>query len=216
MLPLLLALVASYLLGSVPAAFLVARAKGIDLRAVGSGNVGATNVVRACGKAWGIGVFLFDCLKGFVPAFLFARVLVESGRTPLSPDATALLLGTAAIVGHVFPVWLRFKGGKGVATSAGMCAGLCWPAALLALLAWYGVLRVSRYVSVASMVAAILFPAIFVAWVGPEAAFGERRLVTGLSIVLALLILYLHRANIGRLRRGEELRIGAKTERQTR
>lgn len=205
-----IAMFLSYLLGSVPAGYIVGRWNGIDLRAVGSGNIGATNVVRSCGKAWGLGVFLFDVLKGFVPAFFGAWLLVRNGWTPWSADSTSLALGGAAIAGHVFPIWLRFKGGKGVATSAGMCAGLCWPAVVISLAAWYVVLRFTRFVSVASMAAALMFPAIFVIWVGPGAAFGERKIVTFLSVVLALSILYLHRANIGRLRRGEELRIGTR------
>jgi len=197
----------SYLLGSVPAGYLVGRAHGIDLRTVGSGNVGATNTVRALGKRWGIAVFLFDFIKGFVPAYV--GLAASSAWTPWSADATALTFGIAAVLGHVFPVWLRFKGGKGVATSGGMCAGLCPPAAIGTLIIWVLALKISKYVSVASMVAAGAFPALFVLSVGPEVAFGDRRLVTLLSIVLAVLIFWLHRANIGRLRRGEEHRVGA-------
>ena len=212
MLPFPAVVLLSYLLGSVPAAYLVGRAHGVDLRTVGSGNVGATNVVRALGKPWGVAVFLFDFLKGFVPAYAF----VHWTDSPWSGDATALTLGLAAVLGHVFPVWLGFKGGKGVATSGGMCAGLCWPAALGTLIVWYVALRLWKYVSVASMVAAGSFPVLFVLRVGPAAAFGPRLPVTLLSIGLALAILWLHRANIGRLRRGEELRIGARTGGETR
>lgn len=207
---LLVLAVASYLLGSVPAGYLVGRMKGIDLRRHGSGNVGATNVVRVIGTGYGVAVFAFDFLKGFVPACWLAPLALAPGAGAWTRDAAALALGVAALLGHVFPIWLRFQGGKGVATSAGFCAGLCWPAIAIAVAIWYAVLRFSRYVSVASMTAAVAFPLAFVAWVGPERAFGERRLVTVLSVVLAVLIVYLHRANIGRLLRGEELRAGTR------
>lgn len=204
-----LAIVASYLLGSIPAGYLVGRMKGVDLRQHGSGNVGATNVVRLIGKPWGIGVFVFDFLKGFVPAFFLAPWVATRHGIGWSTDAVALTLGLAAMVGHVFPIWLGLRGGKGVATSAGFFAGICPAAIAITLAIWYVLLRATRYVSVASMVASACLPVVFVLWVGTDAAFGERRVVTILAATLAALIVYLHRANIGRLLKGEELRVGS-------
>jgi len=204
----LIALLCSYLLGSTPAGVLVARARGVDLRRVGSGNVGATNVGRALGKPLGLAVFLFDFLKGFVPAFLGAAWLSDGGHLPYDRDLVAVCLGMAAVLGHVFPVWLAFRGGKGVATSAGLCAGLSWPSILIALAIWYLTLKLTRYVSVASIVAAAAFPVVFILIEGVDRALHERRLVTGLALVLAVAIILLHQSNIRRLLRGEELRVG--------
>ncbi|MCC7169129.1 MAG: glycerol-3-phosphate 1-O-acyltransferase PlsY [Planctomycetes bacterium] len=204
----LLAILASYLSGSIPVGFLAGKAKGIDLRKTGSGNIGATNVVRTLGKRIGITCFVVDVLKGFLPTFLLGPWLVEHGATELGLDAVRLALGVAAIAGHVVPVWLRFKGGKGVATSAGVCAALAWQAVLIAFVLWYVLLKLTRYVSVASMLASLAFPAVFVGFEGFDAAFGERRVVTVLAIGLALAIVVLHRANIRRLMRGEEPRVG--------
>ena len=104
----------SYLLGSIPNGLFIAKAKGIDLRKVGSGNIGATNVFRCVGKGWGIAAFVLDAIKGFVPAFVFPRLVLDC------PDWLGLACGVAAVAGHNWPVWLNFKGGKGVSTSAGM------------------------------------------------------------------------------------------------
>lgn len=207
----LIALLLSYLLGSVPAGYMVARARGVDLRRVGSGNVGATNVMRALGKPMGLAVFAFDFLKGYLPAALGALWLVDGGHIPWDRDLVAVSLGMAAVMGHVFPVWLGFRGGKGVATSAGFCAGLAWVAILGALLVWFVTLKLTRYVSLSSIVAAVSFPVIFVLTEGPDLALHDRLMVTILAVVLAVVIIFLHRANIGRLRRGEELRVGGKS-----
>ncbi|MFH0945124.1 MAG: glycerol-3-phosphate 1-O-acyltransferase PlsY [Planctomycetota bacterium] len=207
----LIAVLLSYLLGSVPAGYLVAKARGVDLRSVGSGNVGATNVVRAVGKPLGLAVFAFDFLKGFLPAILGAHWLADGGHIPWGRDLVAVSLGLSAVLGHVFPVWLGFRGGKGVATSAGFCAGLAWVAILAALVVWFVTLKLTRYVSVSSIVAAVSFPLIFILTEGPESALHDRRVVTILGVVLAVVIIFLHRANIGRLRRGEEHRVGGTT-----
>lgn len=203
-----LALLASYLLGSVPFGFVLGHMKGVDLREHGSGNVGATNAGRVLGRRFGLLVFVLDFAKGWVPALFLARWIADREEVAWSQDGVALLMGAAAIVGHVFPIWLRFKGGKGVATSAGVCAGLHWPAVLAALLIWIAVLKWSRFVSLASMISAAAFPVAFALMVGPDVAFGQRRLVTGLAILLAAVIIALHRSNIARLLRGEELRVG--------
>jgi acyl phosphate:glycerol-3-phosphate acyltransferase len=200
--------IVAYLVGSVPFGLVAGRLKGVDLRQHGSGNVGATNVVRVLGKPIGIGVFALDFLKGLVPTVWFPSVAAVRG-VDASPDGLALGFGAAAVIGHVFSCWLRFKGGKGVATSAGLCCGLHAPATLVAFAIWYLVLKLTKYVSVASLVSAVAFPLAFIAFVGAETAFGERRVVTIAAGVLAIVIVYTHRANIGRLLRGEENRVGA-------
>jgi len=200
--------VLSYLLGSLPFGLFAGLLRGVDLRKHGSGNVGATNVVRVLGKPLGFAVFALDFLKGLVPALFFPALAIDAG-SPWSRDALALCFGALAVVGHVFPVWLKFKGGKGVATSAGLCFGVAWSATLVSFAIWFLVLKGSRYVSLASLASAIAFPFVFVAIEGTGAAFGPRRIVTVALAVLALTIVYTHRSNIGRLLRGEELRAGA-------
>lgn len=205
---LLFALLASYLAGSIPAGYVIGRIRGVDLRKVGSGNVGATNAGRILGWPMGLLAFSFDFLKGMVPALVFARMLVERGFVDIGPDAARLTCGAAAIVGHVFPVWLAFRGGKGVATSAGVCAAVHWPSLVVAVLVWGAVLKATRFMSLASIAGAVVFPLAFLVLVGPPVALHQRALVTSLAVLLAVAIMILHRQNIGRLRRGEELRIG--------
>jgi glycerol-3-phosphate acyltransferase PlsY len=183
--------VLAYLIGSVPFGLVAGRMKGVDLRKHGSGNVGATNVVRVLGKPIGIAVFFLDFLKGLLPTLLFSSFARRHGATG-DPDSLALLFGAAAVLGHVFSVWLRFKGGKGVATSAGLCFGLDWRATLVAFVVWFVVFKITKYVSVASLVSCIAFPVAFIMIARTEA------------FALACIIVYTHRSNIGRLMRGEE------------
>ena len=202
---------AAYLLGSVPTGYLVGRARGVDIRRVGSGNIGATNVFRILGKPAGIGVMLVDVLKGFVavaglgsllpslqaasPA-LFGTELTAAGRLYFG-----MLTGVAAILGHNYTCWLGFKGGKGIATSAGVLLALM-PAALgVIVVVWAALLVTTRYMSVASVAAAAVLP--FAVWFtrgGP--------LLTGLGALLGALAIYKHRANLRRLRDGTEPRFG--------
>ena len=151
------AILASYLLGAVPFGLIVARARGVDIRKVGSGNIGATNVFRSVGKPWGILVYALDMLKGWAPAALFPGLVANiAGAAPLHLD---LACGLAAVAGHNWPVYLRFKGGKGVATTSGVLLGVSPTCMGLGLLTWIVVFVTSRYVSVASMVAAIVVAA---------------------------------------------------------
>lgn len=183
----------AYILGSVPFGLLVAKANGVNIREVGSGNIGATNVFRSIGKGAGIFTFICDFLKGFVPAFFFARW----ATLDLS---FGLLFGMLAILGHNFPVFLKFKGGKGIATSAGMLAGVAGPAVLWGLGAWLLVFLVSGFVSLASIIAAVVIAV--VGWILP--GFGT---VTSVVLtILAALAIYRHKANIQRLLKGEENR----------
>ena len=187
----------AYLLGAVPFGLLVARSKGVDIRKQGSGNIGATNVLRVIGKGWGVFTLVLDALKGFVPAFVFPML----GNLDSEWGA---LFGLAAILGHTFPVYLGFKGGKGVATSAGMLLGVAPAAVGVGLVCWIAVMALSRYVSLASIVAAI---AVAVAvWVR-----GDKALVVNIALtLLAALVVWLHRANIKRLLNGTENRFGKK------
>lgn len=189
---------AAYLVGSIPTGLLVARARGVDLRSVGSGNIGATNVARALGRGWAIAVLIADALKGFLPVF-FGRHLGRHFLPQLSPEAVALA-GLAAIVGHMFTVFLRGRGGKGVATSLGVALAISPPAALcgfgLYLLAYFTV----RISSVGSLLGMWSFPVF--AWL----LGGVARPYLWLSIGTAALVTVRHRANIARLMKGEEKR----------
>ncbi len=190
-------LVAAYLLGAVPAAYLAGRwTRGIDLRRHGSGNLGATNTFRVLGARVAAPVMAFDVVKGFAPAFLFPR-------WDASPDwRWALAYGAAAILGHVFSIYMRFKGGKGVATGAGVFLGLAPAAVGIGFVVWLATLRIGRMVSLASILAALtMIPALFV--------FPNPVEVRALGVALAAFVVFAHRANVGRILRGEEHRFGS-------
>ncbi len=178
----------AFLIGSIPFGYIVGRLfYRTDIRRVGSGNIGAMNALRALGRAGAIAVLLFDALKGFAPT-LWA---LPSGATPAS------LVAAAAVLGHCFSPWLRFKGGKGVATSFGAIFALCWPAGLVAAGGWLAGALVTRYSSVGSMLGSVLAPIAIWAVTRslPETLYG---------VFSALLILFTHRENIRRLRTGAE------------
>ena len=189
---------AGYLFGAVPFAFLFARLRGVDIRTVGSGNVGATNVFRSVSKALGIATFAADALKGFIPARLFPLLAARWFGVDAGPGM-GLLCGCAAIVGHSWPVFLKFKGGKGVATSAGMLLGVAPAAVGIGLAVWILFFAATRYVSVASIAAAVAVPA--AAWW----LYGRANpVLPGVLTLLGALVIWRHRSNIERLRRGEE------------
>jgi acyl phosphate:glycerol-3-phosphate acyltransferase len=192
---------AAYLLGSIPTGFLVARARGIDIRTVGSGNMGATNTFRVLGKPAGIFVLLVDCAKGFAAVWL-GRCLVKILGVPEAEMEThCVVAGIFAVLGHNYPCWLRFKGGKGIATSAGIYLALA-PAALgIGLVAFVLAVAVTRYVSVGSIVGAIVLPV--AVWFTHDN--WTLRIVT---IALGLMAILKHRKNIQRLMAGTESRIG--------
>jgi len=197
------AVLLAYALGSIPAAYIAGRSRGIDLRKHGSGNLGATNVFRVLGAKVGIAVFLFDMAKGALPVLLFPQwTTAPWGLT--SPLAMPIACGIAAIAGHVRPVFLKFgKGGKGVATAAGVFLGLAPIPAIIALVTFAAVLLASGYVSLGSLTAATILP------IAVYLTSGVSPLLF-LSIGLAAFVFWTHRANIGRLRRGEEHRFGRK------
>lgn len=190
----------AYLFGAIPFGLLVAKSKGIDIREKGSGNIGATNVFRVIGKGWGIFTFVLDALKGFIPAFFFPAL----GK--LDPE-WGVLFGLAAIIGHSFPVYLKFKGGKGVATSAGMLLGVAPLAVGVGILVWIVCLVVWRYVSLASMAAATTVAV--AVWI-----LDKGLIVNGALTALSAMVVWLHRANIKRLLNGTESRIGKQKEKK--
>lgn len=199
--------VAAYVLGSVPTGYLVGRARGLDLRQMGSGNIGATNALRVLGRGPGSLVLLVDALKGFLACtvlpYLVRQFLSSGGPTPEPASLVPVVGGTCAVLGHNFTFWLRFKGGKGVATSAGVLAGLLPVAFVIVLGIFLLVLAASRFVSLASLTAAAVLPV--VTWVTQR-----DPLLLGFALVLAGLVFWRHRANIQRLRAGTEPRIGTK------
>lgn len=205
----ILAAVVAYLLGAVPFGLLIGRAlKGIDLREHGSGNLGATNALRVLGKPLGALVLLLDAGKGCVPVLLFPWLLTALGWAP--PAWLATLLAGLAVLGHVFPVYLGFKGGKGVATSAGAFAAL-HPLAFAAALGTFAVtVAAFRYVSLGSVLAAVALPVAAVAVDGPSHALGPELTRTVLFGLVGVLVIVRHRTNMGRLLSGTESRLGAK------
>lgn len=199
--------IVSYVLGSLPTAFLIGKLFcGIDIRKHGSGNVGATNVFRTIGKAWGTVVLLIDMVKGFLPTFLIAKLLFDPS-SPIGMLGFQIALGLCAIVGHVWPVWLRFKGGKGVATSCGVFLGIYPLAVTGALVIWVGTALALRYVSLASLVAAVSFPVWLYACYRKTEGW---EIGVAVSLALLVFIFYTHRANLERLARGTEHRMGEK------
>lgn len=196
----------AYLLGSIPTGFLVAKARGIDIRSVGSGNIGATNVFRTLGKTAGVFVFLADAAKGWLAVFVMAKLVATwFYPTPglLALDWFAICAGIAAILGHNYTCWLYFKGGKGIATSAGVLVALVPGPLLIILGIWIVVFALSRYVSLASISAAFALP--FAARL-----VGKSTTIILVTAALAALAIYKHKANIQRLIKGTENRIGAK------
>ncbi|RPJ34891.1 MAG: glycerol-3-phosphate 1-O-acyltransferase [Verrucomicrobiaceae bacterium] len=222
----------AFLLGSIPFGLLMAKTQGIDIRAHGSGNIGATNVLRVMGKKFGIPCLLLDMLKGFIPVAIAVNLIQITGRpvqVPLGlPDAWALKLAAGdalkaqiahiltalcAVLGHNYSPWVGFKGGKGIATSAGVLLGLMPFAVLLLVVFWLLLFLATRYVSVASMGAAAVLP-LLTLW----GSWHHGRIQDGtwnkplfvFTIIIAVLAIWKHRANIQRLRAGTENRFQRK------
>ena len=205
----LLLLFSGYLLGSIPSGFLAGRwLAGLDIRQHGSGSTGATNVLRVIGKGPALVVFLVDVLKG-TAAVLLAKQLLAAVATPpgWSLDAWVVAAGLAALAGHIWPVWLGWKGGKAVATGLGMLLGLTWPVGLACFGVFLAVLSVSRIVSLSSVVAALALPLLMLAWFGSG---GVRPAYLALALLTTALVVWRHRANLQRLLAGSEPRLGEK------
>ena len=196
----LLTLLLGYLLGSIPSGFMAGKwCKGIDLRSIGSGSTGATNVLRNVGKGPALVVFLVDVAKG-AAAVLLASALTQNN--PLN-DWIQVLAGLAALAGHIWPIWLGFKGGKAVATGLGLFLGLAWPVGLACFGMFMAVFSLSRIVSLASVVAALSLPLLMAAGSGSNA-----NLVV--ALVAMALVIWRHRSNIQRLINGTEPKVGQK------
>jgi glycerol-3-phosphate acyltransferase PlsY len=194
-----------YLCGSVPFGVLAGWFAGIDVRQHGSGNIGATNVLRVVGKPYGVAVFIADALKGFV-AVAAALKAAQAGLG--DPSLMGIVAGVSAVAGHAFPCWLKFRGGKGVATSAGVCAAL-FPAALaIGAAVWLAIFFAFGFVSLASIAAAVALPLSLWIMSSFSPAVGETLIV--FSCVIALLVIVRHRSNLVRLARGTEPRFGRK------
>ena len=192
----------AYLLGSIPFGFIAGRIAGTDVRQHGSGNIGATNALRVLGKKYGYAVFVADVLKGFL------AVRIALWLAQFDPSASYLIGILAAlfvVIGHSFPIWLGFRGGKGVAAAAGACLGLLPVATFIAVTVWIAIFFLFRFVSLASIVAAVALP--LSAWL-----LGNARdpIVLGFSLLIATLIIFRHRSNIVRLLQGREPRFDRK------
>jgi len=201
-------LVGSYLLGSVPFGYLAGRMAGVDIRTLGSGNIGATNVVRVLGKRYGYAVFLLDFLKGLaavrISIAIAARIRPEWG----SPELFGIIGAVSSVIGHSFPPWLSFKGGKGVATSAGALFALMPLATLFGIAIWALVFWRTKYVSLASVATAAALPPIIFIMRSQNAMSGKLLFYS--SLFLAAVIIWRHRSNLSRLLHGTEPRFGRK------
>lgn len=208
--------VAGYLLGSVPFGVLIGLSRGVDIRKLGSGNIGATNVSRLLGRKWGKICFFLDISKGLIPVLLslyYLRIIgqVESGTMSLIAQGAILITGAACILGHIFSIFLGFRGGKGVSTWLGVLLGI-WPyftfTAVFVFLVWVAVWGMTRYVSLASINAAIAFPVGFLVLVYQIESWELKQLwpLFTFSCLMAALIISRHRSNIIRLLAGTENR----------
>jgi len=195
----------SYLIGSIPWGLLIGKFNGLDIRRHGSGNIGATNVRRVLGRDWGYACFALDFLKGLAAVQLSLSLANGSSGT-LVAELAGLFAAGAVVAGHVFPAWLRFKGGKGVATSIGALVAIAFWPVICCLLAWVVMFYLSRYVSVASLAAAVTLPVAHLVLKRGD-AFGPTLV---LLLALAALIVFCHRSNIRRLIQGTEHRFGQK------
>ena len=201
----------AYLLGSIPFGFLVAKAKGIDIRSVGSGNIGATNAMRVLGKPAGIFVLLMDALKGYAacawlaPHFSGLSVYFENEPAELQLRIK-VIAGIFAVLGHNYTCWLKLKGGKGIATTAGVYLALAWPAVLIALGVFILAMLLTKYVSVGSIAGAIALSA--TVWI----IMSQSLFLCIVTTALSALAIYKHKSNIQRLRAGTENRLGKKPE----
>lgn len=217
----ILVVLAAYLLGSIPTGFLAAKARGIDIRSVGSGNIGATNAMRALGKPAGIAVLLGDALKGFAAVAWMTPAIydwIEPHYFGLAPGFAAaaaavqmkfkVMAGIFAVLGHNYTCWLKFKGGKGIATTAGVYLALAPLPLLIALFIFFLALLATRYVSVGSISGAIALPA--AVWISPP----HNLLLGVVTTALGLMAIYKHKSNIRRLLAGTENRLGTKSQSQ--
>jgi len=203
-------IIGSYLLGSIPFALVIAKAHGKDLRSIGSGNIGATNLSRALGRKWAYFCFVLDVLKGLLPMLVTIRLV--SSPLGIADLFLWLAVGCAAILGHIFPIYIKFKGGKGAATSLGVALGL-WPyytiCAAFAFVVWAVVVLVWRYISLASIAASIAFPIALILAIAltPGWNFADLWPLLTAAIAIPLMVILRHRENIKRLIAGTETKV---------
>jgi glycerol-3-phosphate acyltransferase PlsY len=206
----IVALVLSYLLGSIPTGAIAGRLRGVDLRKVGSGNLGFTNALRGLGPRFAVPVLAVDVAKGV--ASVLAGAAIAGAASPLGPAGIKLACGVAAIAGHVWSVFAHFRGGKGVATACGVFLALSPIAAAACIAAWGLVVLATRYVSVASMVAAILLPFAVATEARSRHAPESAALTVLAAAVVSVLVIVSHRSNVRRLLEGKEHRLGRSRE----
>ncbi len=210
-LPNLAVVLMGYLLGSIPSGWLAGRwLAGVDLRQMGSGSTGATNVLRVVGRGPALVVFVLDVLKGTL-AVALARAILEPAAGPGSwqVDAWVVAAGIGALAGHIWPIWLKGRGGKAVATGLGMLLGLAWPVGLACLGIFLLVLSLTRIVSLGSVLAALALPLLMLGWFGQG---DPRPPYLALALLTSVLVVWRHRSNLRRLLAGTEPRIGQKAD----
>ena len=204
-------IIISYLIGGIPFGYLIAVAKGIDIRTQGSGNIGATNVGRVLGKKYGLIIFILDMLKGFIAVFFVPALVSSAVNIPTTTDNLLVILcGFCAVFGHAFPVYLKFKGGKAVATSFGVFIWLVPISIAIAFGVWLLTVIVTRYVSLGSIIGSLsLVGAIVVVVNSP---FGDNVYLTAMSVAVAILIIARHTSNIQRIIAGTEKKVFSKED----
>jgi glycerol-3-phosphate acyltransferase PlsY len=208
MLTLAIVLGASYLLGSIPFGYLAGRIAGIDIQKGGSGNIGATNVLRVLGSRYGYTVFVLDFLKGLGAVKISVSSATLMRQDWVSPEIFGIVAAVSAVIGHCFPLWLKFRGGKGVATSAGALFGLMPFAMLIGVVIWLLIFWFTRYVSLASVVAAVALPLVIAIMTRLNQRY-EKALFYS-SLCIAAVVIWRHHSNLSRLMRGREPRFTRK------
>jgi glycerol-3-phosphate acyltransferase PlsY len=198
----------AYLLGSIPAGYIAGRIAGVDVRKVGSGNVGATNVTRALGKRFGYPVFVVDFGKGLAAVMVGMMIAKNAQSTPHFVDLCGAIAAIFSVIGHSYPIWLGFKGGKGVATSLGSLFGLNWVAAAVVCAVWISMFQLTRYVSLASIAAAVALPVTVATMLFLKQL--QTPILLYFAVFLAAIIVLRHRSNLSRLFKGTEPRFARK------
>jgi acyl phosphate:glycerol-3-phosphate acyltransferase len=208
MLTFVLVLVGSYLLGSIPFGYLAGRIAGIDIRKAGSGNIGATNVLRVLGKRYGYPVFVLDFLKGLAAVRIAMAIAMAVRPESTSPEVVGVFAAISAVIGHSLPIWLKFRGGKGVATSAGALFGLMPLATVIGAAIWILTFLLTRYVSVASVTTAVALPFVIAIMTWLNQTDGKALFYS--SLCIAAIVIWRHHSNLSRLLRGTEPRFTRK------
>ena len=198
----------AYLLGSIPAGYIAGRIAGVDVRKVGSGNIGATNVIRVLGKRFGYPVFIMDFAKGLAAVVVGVIIAKAAQSTPQFVDLCGAIAAVSSVIGHSYPIWLGFKGGKGVATSLGSLFGLNWIAAAVACVVWISVFQLTRYVSLSSIAAALALPITIATMLFLKQL--QTPILLYFAVLLAAIIVLRHRSNLSRLLKGTEPRFARK------